>query len=62
MLRKFHKLQDTIDVDRYSRMLLLLMSFIINVDSMFDYRLSMDVCGFKNSLFLCVVAVTQRTM
>jgi len=52
-VQKIHNLQDTIDVDRYSRMLLLLMSFIMNVDSMFDYRLSMAVCGFKNFSF-CV--------
>jgi hypothetical protein len=44
-------LRDTMDVDRYSRMLLLLPSFIMDVESVFDYRLNMEVCEFKNFSF-----------
>jgi len=62
-VQKIHNLQDTIDVDRYSRMLLLLTSFIMNVDSMFDYRLSMDVCGFKkNYLFVFRSCYTKHNV
>lgn len=62
-VQKIRNLQGTIDGDRHSRMLLLLTTFIMNAGSMFDYRLSMDVCvDLKISLFVCRSCYTAHNV